>query len=439
MSLKKHVLLTVCLSVLLTGCGASTEKMPVSEEATNTTNAIFENSEQDNQEIQAPVKEDALSFAEIHNVSDPLDAADAWSTSFQSQEPENQITDYDGTIATSKDYKIVYREEQSFDSAKFELGVLNGDKTKWIVPLQEDVNGYYSENGVKQRWSTVYAGDGMFAAKKVDNVYKGTYDVQFFNANTGNCFEVELREEQVDNLFEQDVSWTMNLWFDNGFSVVFDADKHLCSLDKNGNMNPLPIEYVNNTIGRYSEGLFYYDDKFFDINGDTKIDLSSMGEVVIQYADSSMYSTNDCFYVPYFENGKCILIMRGADERIYKLTIDQNGNRVVEPELFEIGEAVLSPEYEYLIGEWYDEWILARLTVTETEITVEPDIFLNEDIFTFKYKIYGDGTLLMRWNDVDYLNFNSEKVLGDYPVPQTLWYFDGDKLYFDGQIYKKFQ
>lgn len=243
------------------------------------------------------------------------------------------ITDYDVILAQGGDYTIVAKLISGFDTNHVEIGVLNADLTEWVHPYSANHifvnNGKHSsqtvwvgDNNTIQTRGVSYAGEDMFIGEVTG--ISGKSDEAFYDA--GNDFGF-LIEDLTFVRTTGSYGANSNMNFENGITAVEmkgATSSWVASLDKKGNLITLEGVKSNDTwIGKYSEGLFFADGGFYDINGELQIDLS-------QY-NGKFISTNP----PYFENGVSVMHLIGEDGNEYIIEINLQGEILSGPTIVE--------------------------------------------------------------------------------------------------------
>lgn len=117
--------------------------------------------------------------------------------------------------------------------------------------------------------------------------------------------------------------------FENGYMLMYPSGRynsHFYSVDANGNTKELPCIYNDDTglqLPLYSDGLFFTENKFYNIKGEVVIDMSEYAVYGQEFYDDSTS--------PYFVNGKCVFKFRNNGGTLYECVIDKKGNFIEEP------------------------------------------------------------------------------------------------------------
>lgn len=270
--------------------------------------------------------------------------------------PNNE--DWDQLLCDGDGYYLVAKTIDAYNEYKVLVGVVNQDG-EWIQELT--CEGAFAD-GV---WCSVidgdillnpscfyYLGEGVFLASPGVSVYTndeshrvgprkntisydytGDPDLKIWQCLTWN----------VKNNSQQRFGASKMSVFQDGF-LLFCAEEAygggtLRVMDINGEIRKLPCKYLPNKPGHnfpvYSEGLFYAcddehsDPGFYDIEGNRVIDLSEYEVGFIWYSASQRINA------PYFENGQAIILLKNANDTVFKAVIDKTGALVGEPQKME--------------------------------------------------------------------------------------------------------
>lgn len=242
---------------------------------------------------------------------------------------------FDYLLCRSNQYMIVAREVESVTDIIEYIGVLDAN-LDWVVPLSTDT--YLNPNGKLRQMSlgyhdyenrckyisyeTRYAGEDIFV---VGQSTEGTYgssppgtSVQAYDGNNAKIFHVKTNSW----LDIEDYSCAQSIWFVDGYYVApyesfFDSCQYVMIVNSQTGGTETDI-YCRGPVwlGRYSEGLFFSYDAFYDIEGNRRIDLSEYAGLIMNQ--------------PYFENGQCRLIAYNENGTKYVGVIDLEGNFISE-------------------------------------------------------------------------------------------------------------
>ena len=173
-----------------------------------------------------------------------------------------------------------------------------------------------------------HVGDDMFL---FEGYYYGEYFGYYINGSWHTTIEVNSWLEDEDDNFNRITE------FSDGYAIGRYVDTYyrgsdywLAILDKQGNMTVSDVSlssYRTPDLGIYSDGVFYCDDVFYDINFNKVLDLSEKdwGGIYVKQG----------IYAPYFQNGVCRLITE-KNGKHWIFDINESGEIISEIEEFEI-------------------------------------------------------------------------------------------------------
>lgn len=234
---------------------------------------------------------------------------------------------YDYVLGVGDNYMLVAKEVEDVTSVVEYVGVINSEY-EWVFPLSADTPIQYNgkitgewtgysdfEHRCEMLSETVqYAGDGVF-------IIGLPYDRAAYTSH-GTASVLDLYNNSWYELEEGIGFRSMHPFiFIDGYYVASDSgwwkDNDCHVLIFNRTEDSVLIEdteiYCDTEmyLGRYSEGLFFSFDGFYDIDGDLKIDLSEYAGLIINQ--------------PYFQNGRCELVAKNPNGTKYEAVIDLNG------------------------------------------------------------------------------------------------------------------
>ena len=245
--------------------------------------------------------------------------------------------EYDAVISSGDQYNLVYKRVDTLEGSYDMMGVLDGEG-EWIQPLSKNhvfideyskVKSYQydDENTLEVRIENMkndicYMGEGMFMF-----LNDPTYEIPkgiMYNAEKNISFDigeyyyadkttidvhgpVKTRYRKSPTTVYQDGYWIMLGRSDRreGWYIKI--------IDKVGNITETDLRGEH--LGQYSEGLFYLDKYFYDINLKKCIDLSEY----------------NILNLPFFENEKAQVNINNGDGVKYRVEIDKNGKFLGEP------------------------------------------------------------------------------------------------------------
>lgn len=223
---------------------------------------------------------------------------------------EHKNDEYDKVLMSGDGYEIVAKWTDSFETSGNMIGVLRDGK--WLYPLSDD-NIFLQHRYLKEKPSRIintsnyddfkYCSDGMF---RIENCFYDVYN------NTG--FIVDDYELSPNPRYMRDIN------FEDGYTVVNAKDKEwgIYRLSRDGEMYDLGID---GTAAKYSNGVFYCEGIFYDINGNKVIDitdLSSKYKIHTAEGDGRVYFARD---------GKCYLYAENDGGTTYLVVINRDGSR----------------------------------------------------------------------------------------------------------------
>lgn len=223
---------------------------------------------------------------------------------FTSNETENAIV-----LGYGDGMFIVGKEVRGFDVNETQIGVVDKDG-QWISNLSADkfvVDGECYINNIKNGKDNTlqYLGEGVFTAHEEDNWLHRV----FYNA--------------VENInFELSGYWYLMGDYYNGKLLMYNSNDYgyvgVNYMDKTGNITMITGDVDTDEVGKYSDGLWYYDGKFYNDEG-------------IAVVDISQYQISDDYRYPIFKDGYSVIVLVGADRYHYYTVIDIDGNFMFEP------------------------------------------------------------------------------------------------------------
>lgn len=223
-----------------------------------------------------------------------------------------------------EDLCAVYKYVPStFDSeAKYLGGVIDTDGNFVVELSEENAEWFLKDNfhpldGISE--DIYHMGNNIFAAYVSRYNYMTIYDA---NTNTSHAIR-NIGSENAENIFEG---------FSNGVVAVVrsnketndDQDVYIDLIFDDGTVKTTSTRWNGLhmfdpfIVGKYSDGLFFFDEKFYDIDFNCAIDCSQY-DILYDY-DS----------VPFFEDGKCHLEVR-QNGKLWDVYIDLSGNIIGEP------------------------------------------------------------------------------------------------------------
>lgn len=275
--------------------------------------------------------------------------------------------EWDKLLCSGDNYHLVLKEIDTYNEYKIMLGVIDSSG-QWVRELTD--TGKFVENvrfragsgGSKDMLDSscyAYLGEGVFMMSpgasvftENDEIRVGPWENIISSSPTGRK-KVAIWEcviwNVADNIQAKFDASKLSV-FNDGYLLFCEEDEYgggmLCSLNTKGESVELPCKYLPNkpkhNFPIYSEGLFYAcaDNKkstpaFFDIEGNTVIDLSEYEMARIMY--SSILDIN----APYFVDGQATIMFANKGKTVYRAIIDKSGNIIGEPQVDELATSTL--------------------------------------------------------------------------------------------------
>ncbi len=220
--------------------------------------------------------------------------------------------EYDEVIINGGGYEIVTKWTDSFEKSGNMIGVLKDGK--WLYPLSD--NNIFLEHRYLQERRGIrntanfddfqYCSDGMF---RIENYFYDVYN------NTG-CV--------LENKYELSPAYIRAINFEDEYTVVNareNSDWGIYKLSRDGEMTDMELD--GGIACKYSNGLFYCDGYFYDINGNKKIDIT---DLTSKYKICAVNGNNDdglCFA----QDGKCYIYTVNDGGTTYRVVLHKDGSR----------------------------------------------------------------------------------------------------------------
>lgn len=244
-------------------------------------------------------------------------------------------------------YVLAYLRTENYEGLKIELGVLN-TKGEWIVPLSADnpISKYFAENSTNLEPEYAYLGDGVV-------VFTPSFGItEFYNVKDNYWFQLDLPYK--------------NMNFENGVTVASSL-RHVYRVTNRGEKTELTGDGLDNIgssdIGKYSSGLFYYNNCFYNNAGIKEIDLSKY----------TLYKSD---YFPAFNGSNAIIGIINSAGSYYYTVIDKTGNFLFEPIEIRYPQGMSTPPTEDIMSYSENIYIYRSLLLDDPNGT--DFIFLDE-------------------------------------------------------------
>jgi len=202
-----------------------------------------------------------------------------------------------------------------------QAGIID-NQGSWQVRLTNDaalVNGDYIGEGV-----IVSGGDRISAHRQVDWF--------FYNIIDGNSLAISKQPNSSENNYR--ITGTISN-FHNGFGLFttyeyddggtrgFDINGQVYSMNNRGQTRLLFSDNLRiYALSRYTEGLLFFQNGFYDIEGNNVIDLSRY---------SFFRNVSDFYFLGEY----CLIIIRNPQNTSFYTIIDKTGKQMFEPRLSE--------------------------------------------------------------------------------------------------------
>jgi len=197
--------------------------------------------------------------------------------------------------------------------------------------------------------SFISVGDDVFEKQKIYPTYVVGERI-YINGKNGVTFSeysMNIPGQLGDRRYKFDRMQRLND-FSDGYALMrleyettgnYSGRDKYCWVDTNGNMlDYIEFEegynsyiyfgersYSTSYVGPYSDGVFYHDEKFLDLDLNVVLDLGQNGYRILSYE----------YYTPRFVDGVCSLIVY-KNSKFWMFDIDKAGNTISEPEEIDI-------------------------------------------------------------------------------------------------------
>ena len=247
------------------------------------------------------------------------------------------VSMYDDVLYQDDNVIIVRDNIDTYDKYVIQVGIMDGEGN-WLYPLSEDfifakaIRDEHMEptlsipdTKIDSRHVT-YLGEGMFILSRHIAVISESghvADIRGTNCSTTaasgyNCYLFNINTGQTAVFGARQITH-----FENGYALMYQSERsnaNFFSISSNGTVTELPVQDSSWSNGPgnsgYSDGLFFANGYFYDINGTQEIDLTK-------------YKLTD---TPYFMNGQCEIRFVNEGGTAYKAIIDKSGNFISSPE-----------------------------------------------------------------------------------------------------------
>lgn len=334
----KSGIVLVCLFFI--GCGVREEdksNLSVKTEESVIMNESKVMHEEVNVEKNVVTKTEETSVA--YDFEKTYEAVDNESTALQGYIEETVITEFDKILCETEEYVIVAQKDSGFDTVSVKIGVLNSRKTEWIHPLSNEhifvqpdgagitAVGIYDKNsylhGEIRSSKIQYIGNGMFVATAGISSNNQRASLAFYNVIENSGFMLNGAPISYNYFGNTAVGSNYNICFEDGKAIFVGNYKEIFTIDIHGNAvsTGLKLDSYKPILGKYSGGLFFCNNGFYDSTGNKIIDLSQYEKQIYEYYSSTVNG-------PYFGDGERTVkvYMNGADGEKYYIEVDCSGN-----------------------------------------------------------------------------------------------------------------
>ncbi|MBO5281037.1 MAG: hypothetical protein J6B55_07505 [Clostridia bacterium] len=249
--------------------------------------------------------------------------------------------EFDEILCSGEDLFLVKKTEDNYNGFRILVGVVNqnGD---WIHNLSSTnifAKAILKESeksdilsGNKAQLGTgnfEYLGEGIFIASLGVTMHFPGYSRQIgIYSSTGStgleCYFFNVKENIQISFPATDITP-----YHDGYMLMYQSNRYnsnFYNVNTKGEITKLPCIYdswVGLSFPAYSDGVFFAENKFFDILGNVVLDISEYDLYGSEYGEDST--------PPYFVNGKCTIKFRNNGGTLYKAVIDKQGNFVEKP------------------------------------------------------------------------------------------------------------
>ena len=165
-----------------------------------------------------------------------------------------------------------------------------------------------------------YVGEGMFVSRAgMSSSNKHTY-LTFYNVIDNMGFMIDAAPITYSYFGSTALGRNYRLRFEDGKAIVVSANDGIVVVDTQGNSKSTKVGVAfDKSLGKYSCGLFFCGDGFYNTSGGRVINLSSYKKQIFEYYG--------CYDGPYFESedGTAKIYMIGADGEVYYMEVDYEG------------------------------------------------------------------------------------------------------------------
>lgn len=222
---------------------------------------------------------------------------------------------YDYLLCEGRDgFMLVAKWNETVKDAYYEVGVLDRDYN-WVVPLTREtiLAERLTEFGPEDIGEIYYAGEGVFLYNHHEY---GWNDYAMLNVYSREWTDIGYYVFEKPIKFHEGylIAKTGNK-HGNNYAVIINPSGNVLETDIIAGVTRHSGGYAND-ISRFSEGMFFARDGFYDGKGNKVIDLS-------EYADQIINE-------PFFVDGKAVLVAINSAWTEYEAVIDRDGTFISE-------------------------------------------------------------------------------------------------------------
>lgn len=228
--------------------------------------------------------------------------------------------EFDEVLAYGDGYYLVMAQRGAAGDSGCMIGVVDSD-ARWIQPLSED-HIFLRESGplygagrekagadsIKE--NIYYIGEGMFLMAR-EEAYRDFYTGIVYNARDDIGFTV-----RQYGPCDPEERYKPAVAYKDGYWVILRGrgeKREICIADRRGHIRTAGKKAE--TLGQYSDGLFFADGRFYDLHLRPALDLT--GYRIINR--------------PYFQNGRSSLFIEAGNGKKYEVEINKNGKLLRKP------------------------------------------------------------------------------------------------------------
>lgn len=252
--------------------------------------------------------------------------------------------EFEEILCQGDEYYVVKKTYDQYDGFFVMVGIINEDGN-WIQEIsgnnefakafsdaskKRDLNG---RSPTLNSTNFAYFGDGVFISSLGVEIDCPGYSYRVGTAESvsGKGLTCYIWDVVKNISFTCDATNLSPIC--DGYMLMYNSDRYnsnFYSLSKTGGKKELPCKY-SSTWGvgypAFSDGVFFAEGKFFDIQGNIVLDISQYNLYGREYGDKRN--------APYFEDGKCKIVFRNNGGSLFYAIIDKDGTFLEGPNPYE--------------------------------------------------------------------------------------------------------